>query len=78
LREGKAVAIPVEIGIDDESFVEIAAGNMKPGDHWRISVLRRGRHLLRLLSGAQGRPPRSDRGAALRVDLMRDLPPSNV
>jgi HlyD family secretion protein len=32
LHEGRAVAIPVEIGIDDESVVEIAAGNVKPGD----------------------------------------------
>ena len=33
----------------------------------RLPVLRRGRHLLRLLPGAQSGAPRSDRGAALRV-----------
>ena len=32
-----------------------------------FAVLGRGRHLLRLLPGAQGRAPRSDRGATLRV-----------
>jgi len=32
LREGRPVAVPVEIGLDDESFVEIMAGNLKPGD----------------------------------------------
>ena len=33
----------------------------------RFPVFGRGRNFLRLLSGAQSRPPRSDRGAALRV-----------
>ncbi len=33
----------------------------------RIPVLGRGRHLLRLLSGAEGGSPRSDRGAAVRM-----------
>jgi HlyD family secretion protein len=32
LREGKPAAVPVEIGLDDESFVEIVAGNLKQGD----------------------------------------------
>jgi HlyD family secretion protein len=32
LREGRPVAIAAVIGIDDDSFVEIVAGNVKPGD----------------------------------------------
>jgi HlyD family secretion protein len=32
LRKGKPMAIPVDIGLDDESFVEIAGGAVKPGD----------------------------------------------
>jgi HlyD family secretion protein len=32
LREGIPVAILVDIGLDDESFVEIVGGNLKPGD----------------------------------------------
>jgi HlyD family secretion protein len=32
LRQGKPVAIPAVIGLDDESFVEIVAGDVKPGD----------------------------------------------
>ncbi len=32
LREGRPVAVPAVIGLDDESFVEIVAGNVKPGD----------------------------------------------
>jgi HlyD family secretion protein len=32
LREGRPVAIPAVMGVDGESFVEIVAGNVKPGD----------------------------------------------
>jgi HlyD family secretion protein len=32
LRQGRPVAIPVVIGLDDESFVEIVEGDVKPGD----------------------------------------------
>jgi HlyD family secretion protein len=32
LRDGKPVAVRAVIGIDDESFVEILAGHVKPGD----------------------------------------------
>jgi len=32
LRDGKPTAIPVDIGLDDETFVEIVSGNVKPGD----------------------------------------------
>jgi len=32
LREDKPAAVPVEIGLDDESFVEIVNGELKPGD----------------------------------------------
>ena len=45
----------------------LADAGLADGDRRRLPVLGRGRNLLRLLPGAQGRPPRSDRGAALRV-----------
>jgi HlyD family secretion protein len=32
LRDEKPVAVPVDIGLDDESVVEIVGGNLKPGD----------------------------------------------
>jgi HlyD family secretion protein len=32
LREGKPVAVAAVFGLDDESFVEIVAGDVKPGD----------------------------------------------
>jgi len=32
LREDRPVAVPIDVGLDDESFVEIVAGNLKPGD----------------------------------------------
>jgi HlyD family secretion protein len=32
LRDGKPTAIPVDIGLDDETFVEIVSGSVKPGD----------------------------------------------
>jgi HlyD family secretion protein len=32
LRGGSPTAVPVDIGLDDESFVEIVGGNLKPGD----------------------------------------------
>jgi HlyD family secretion protein len=32
LREDKPVTVPVEIGLDDDSFVEITDGSLKPGD----------------------------------------------
>ena len=32
LRDGKPVAVPVTIGLDDDSYAEIAAGDLKPGD----------------------------------------------
>ncbi len=32
MREEKPVAIPAIVGLDDESFVEIVAGDVKPGD----------------------------------------------
>jgi HlyD family secretion protein len=32
LREGIPVAVLVDIGLDDESFVEIVGGNLKLGD----------------------------------------------
>ncbi|MBO0751518.1 MAG: efflux RND transporter periplasmic adaptor subunit [Bradyrhizobiaceae bacterium] len=40
LREGKAVAAPVVIGLDDESFAEIVVGNVKPGDEVIIAERR--------------------------------------
>jgi HlyD family secretion protein len=32
LREGKPVRVAVTLGVDDENFTEIAAGDLKPGD----------------------------------------------
>jgi HlyD family secretion protein len=32
LREGTAVAVPVQPGLDDDSFTEILSGNLAPGD----------------------------------------------
>ena len=32
LRDGKPVAVPVVAGLDDDSFTEIASGDVKPGD----------------------------------------------
>ena len=45
----------------------LAGADLAGGDRRRLPVLGGGRDLLRLLPGAQGRAPRSDRGAALRV-----------
>ncbi len=47
----------------------LAGPDLRHGDCRRIPVFRRGRHLLRLLPGAQSRASRSDRSAALRVDV---------
>ena len=49
----------------------LAGADLGHGDRRRISVFGRGRDFLRLLSGAQSRPPRSDRGAALRIARQR-------
>jgi HlyD family secretion protein len=32
LRDGKPVSVPVVVGLDDDSFSEIATGDVKPGD----------------------------------------------
>ncbi len=32
LRDGHAVAVPVVLGLDDDSFTEIVSGDVKPGD----------------------------------------------
>jgi HlyD family secretion protein len=32
LRNGKPVPVPVVVGLDDDSFTEIASGDVKPGD----------------------------------------------
>ena len=32
LRDGQPVAVPVVVGLDDDSFAEIRAGDLKPGD----------------------------------------------
>ena len=59
------------IGVAFSKVISLVAGWPTPivtgGDRRRVSVFCRGRHLLRLLSGAQGGAPRSDRGAALRM-----------
>ena len=45
----------------------LAGADRSGGDRRRLLVFRRGRNLLRLLSRAEGRRPRPDRGAALRM-----------
>ncbi|MGA7710553.1 MAG: efflux RND transporter periplasmic adaptor subunit [Rhizomicrobium sp.] len=37
-RDGKLVAIPVTVGLDDDSFAEIKSGDLKPGDQVVLSV----------------------------------------
>jgi HlyD family secretion protein len=38
MRDGKLVAIPVTVGLDDDSFAEIKSGDLKPGDAVVLSV----------------------------------------
>jgi HlyD family secretion protein len=40
LRNGKPVAVPVVLGLDDESFTEIVKGDVKPGDQVIVSEQR--------------------------------------
>jgi HlyD family secretion protein len=40
LRDGKPVAVPVTVGLDDDSFVEIVKADLKPDDRVVISELR--------------------------------------
>jgi HlyD family secretion protein len=40
LRDGKPVAIPIVAGLDDDSFVEIVKGDLKPDDRVVISEQR--------------------------------------
>jgi HlyD family secretion protein len=40
LRQGKPVAVPVGVGLDDESSVEIVAGDVRPGDQVIIAERR--------------------------------------
>jgi HlyD family secretion protein len=37
-RDGKLVAIPVTVGLDDDSFAEIKSGDLKLGDQVVLSV----------------------------------------
>ena len=37
-RDGKLAAIPVTVGLDDDSFAEIKSGDLKPGDQVVLSV----------------------------------------
>jgi HlyD family secretion protein len=32
LRDGRAIAVPVVLGLDDDSFTEVVSGDVKPGD----------------------------------------------
>ena len=57
----------------DLGHLRLGGADLAHGDRRRILVLRRGRYFLRLLSGAQSRPPRSDRGAALRVKCAKAI-----
>lgn len=40
LREGKEVAVPVTLGLNDGSFTEVVSGELKPGDRVVIERLR--------------------------------------
>ncbi len=51
LREGRIEAIPVATGLDDESFVEIVSGDIRPGD--RVVIAER-----RAAAGRAVPPPR--------------------
>ena len=51
----------------DLGHLRLGGADLAHRDRRWVSVLRRGRHFLRLLSGAQSRTPRSDRSAAIRV-----------
>jgi HlyD family secretion protein len=51
LRNGRPVALTVETGLDDDSFVEIVAGNVKPGDQVIVAEQRQA-------SGSTVLPPR--------------------
>lgn len=51
LRNGRPVALAVETGLDDDSFVEIVAGNVKPGDQVIVAEQRQA-------SGSTVPPPR--------------------
>ena len=53
--------------LDDVAGRRVAGADLAHGDRRRLFVFGRGGNLLRLLSGAQSRAARSDRGAALRV-----------
>jgi HlyD family secretion protein len=51
LRNGRPAALTVETGLDDDSFVEIVAGNVKPGDQVIVAEQRQA-------SGSTVPPPR--------------------
>lgn len=51
LRNGRPLALAVETGLDDDSFVEIVAGNVKPGDQVIVAEQRQA-------SGSTVPPPR--------------------
>jgi HlyD family secretion protein len=40
LRDGRAVSVPVVLGLDDDSFTEVVSGDVKPGDQVIISEQR--------------------------------------
>ena len=40
LRDGRAVAVPVVLGLDDDSFTELLSGDVKPGDQVIIAEQR--------------------------------------
>ena len=66
---GGVAGIVMGVGLvrGDLARLRLVRADLADGDRRRLPVLGRGRRLLRLLPGAQGGAPRSDRGAALRV-----------
>ncbi len=53
LRDGAAVRVPVEVGLDDDSHAEIVKGDLKPGERVIVTEQRNGSG-----NGKQGAAPR--------------------
>ncbi len=61
------IIVGVVVFRDDLDPRRLAGSDLVGSRRRRVSVFRRGRHLLRLLPRAEGRQPGSDRGPAIRV-----------
>ena len=74
---GGIAGIVMGVGVLDRHFTDcgLAGSDLRCQPCRRLSVFRRGRHVLWLLSRAQSRPPRSHRGFAIRVSDRPDHQP---